>query len=571
MRLLVSGCLCLLAVACPAQFLAPRLRQPASPLGYYNRSQEAYRLYNSQKYPEAAEALKAVVAEYPLDGNAWMTLGRSLFMAHKAKEAIPAYLKAQQLHIKDSYWWIDYSLAEAYAALGNKQAAIKSLETLVYEDAYHGRPYLYADFPTLRTEPRFIKLAGRIDTSKMSRTQGWRTDIDHYVSEIKRVNHLYHWKPFPKEFMARYAQLKADVPKLTDDQIFTGLGAIVSTLHQGHMSITLSSDTKLSPLQTVPVQFFAFAEGIYIIGADETHRSLVGSKVLKVEQTPAEEVMLRVESHSSVENPMKIFFSGMRRMGTLQFLRGIGVVPAGKKDVQLTLVTPDGKTVRPVLGTVPRDQNRFLVPPAGVATPLFLKDVDNPHWFEPMPESDAVYAQVNGIDDAEKETLAQYGLKLRAFLTEHPTKNVILDLRHNNGGSTSLYPELVRTLVAHTTKEGNRLYVLIGRTSYSATGNLMTDLERFAEPIFVGEPSAGFGNQDGDESAILLPYSGVHATVTSVRWQLSHPWDKRTSIVPDIPVQLTAKAYFAGKDPALETVLEAIREGGKPKVVPYNP
>jgi hypothetical protein len=32
---------------------------------------------------------------------------------------------------------------------------------------------------------------GRIDTSKMSREEGWRTDIDYLVSEIKRVDHLY--------------------------------------------------------------------------------------------------------------------------------------------------------------------------------------------------------------------------------------------------------------------------------------------------------------------------------------------------------------------------------------------
>lgn len=215
MRSLLTGSLGLLAVVCSAQspFLAPRLRQPANPLGYYNRSQEAYSLYKAQKYAEAAEALRAVVADYPLDGNAWMTMGRSLFMAHRPKEAIPAYLRAKELHIKDSFWWIDYSLAEAYVAIGDKQAACNSLETLVFQDAYHSRPRLYDDFPSLRSEPRFLKIVGRADTSKMTRTQGWRTDIDYLYFEIKRVNHRYHFQPFPAELEARYRKLKADVPK----------------------------------------------------------------------------------------------------------------------------------------------------------------------------------------------------------------------------------------------------------------------------------------------------------------------------------------------------------------------
>ena len=103
--------------------------------------------------------------------------------------------------------------------------------------------------------------------------------------------------------------------------------------------------------------------------------------------------------------------------------------------------------------------------------------------------------------------------------------------------------------------------MIIGRGLYSATANLITDLERLAAPIFVGEPSSGTGNQDGDESYVILPHSGIRGWLTSVWWQYSHPWDRRTSLVPDVPVQLTAKAYFAGQDPAMETILALIKRG----------
>jgi hypothetical protein len=188
-----------------------------------------------------------------------------------------------------------------------------------------------------------------------------------------------------------------------------------------------------------------------------------------------------------------------------------------------------------------------------------VRAVPRAHWLESLPESDAVFVQVNQIAPDPDESMAEFGLKLRRFLADTPVKNVILDLRHNNGGNTFTYTEMLRTLVAHSTKEGNRLYVIIGRGVYSATSNLLSDLERLASPIFVGEPSSGIGNQDGDESMTVLPYSGIRAFLTSVRWQYSHPWDLRTSMVPDIPVQLTAKDYFAGKDSVMETILADIR------------
>jgi len=62
------------------------------------------------------------------------------------------------------------------------------------------------------------------------------------------------------------------------------------------------------------------------------------------------------------------------------------------------------------------------------------------------------------------------------------------------------------------------------------------------------------GNQDGDEAKIMLPWSGIAAAVSSVRWQTSHHWDQRTSIAPQLPVTITAADYFAGRDPVLEVV-----------------
>jgi len=211
------------------------------------------------------------------------------------------------------------------------------------------------------------------------------------------------------------------------------------------------------------------------------------------------------------------------------------------------------------LAPVAQEQERKLGPPSVATPPLFVRNVSRAHWLESLPKSDAVFVQVNQIARDPDESMAEFGLKLRKFLADTPVKNVILDLRHNNGGNTFTYTEMLRTLVAHSTKEGNRLYVIIGRGVYSATSNLISDLERLARPIFVGEPSSGIGNQDGDESMTVLPYSGIRAFLTSVRWQYSHPWDLRTSMVPDIPVQLTAKDYFAGKDPVMETILADIR------------
>jgi hypothetical protein len=170
-----------------------------------------------------------------------------------------------------------------------------------------------------------------------------------------------------------------------------------------------------------------------------------------------------------------------------------------------------------------------------------------------MPDAHAVYVQVNQIGDDPNETLQAFGLRLRSVLQDDKIRNVILDLRNNNGGNTFTYVELLRTLIGFSQKDGRALYILIGRDVYSAAANLATDLERLASPVFIGEPTGMTGNNYGDESEIKLPYSGIWAGVPGVKWQLSYPYDMRRAIVPQVPVTLTAAGYFAGQDPVLET------------------
>jgi tetratricopeptide (TPR) repeat protein len=545
------------------QFLESRLKSAPDPVVYYDQVQEGIRLYSAGSSADAIPKLQSALAAYAEDGLVWLYLGFALNSTGRPKEAITAYENALKLKSAGQPHNIYQWLARAYMGAGDKEGAYKALEKAVFDEPYVRRPDLYDDpaFASLKAEPRFLKLVGRIDTSKMSRTEGWRTDIDYLVAEIKRVNHKYRNQPFPEDFMKRYRDLKRDVPKLTDDQVFTGMGAMLSTLHQGHLNVAILPETRLTPLRTLPVQFYAFPEGIYIVGSDDKNKDLVGAEVVKIEDTSPAEVLRQIEEHTSVENPIKIMWSGMQPLGTLQVLRGLGVLKPGHDSVRLSLRAKDGQTFERLLASVPTAQNRKLVPPPNVTAPLFVKDVRRAHWLEALPENDAVFLQLNQVAPDTDETMAQFGLKVRKFLTDTPVKNVILDVRHNNGGNTMTYPELLRTLIAHTTKEGNRLYVIIGRGVYSATGNLITDLERLANPIFVGEPSGGFGNQDGDESNVTLPYSGIRGWLTSVWWQYSHPWDERRSITPNVPVQLTAKAYFEGRDPAMETIAAMIKRG----------
>jgi len=195
---------------------------------------------------------------------------------------------------------------------------------------------------------------------------------------------------------------------------------------------------------------------------------------------------------------------------------------------------------------------------------MFLRNLQENHWEQALPERSALYVQFNQVRNDAAETLPAFGARLWSVLEAQKPGNLILDLRHNTGGTTSLYPELLRTIIAYTRVRERKVYVLIGRSTYSAAGNFITDLERLVNPVFVGEASSECCNLNGDVAPVQLPHSGLSGSISGVRWNLSGDvFDGRREMSPHVPVQLTAAAYFAGLDPALDAVFTLIDRAKK--------
>jgi len=529
---------------------------PEDGVGYYAKHMRARELWREGKHAEAEPLLEALVREYPRDAWNWRTLARVKARLGKHLEAAEANKRAGALEGWDVENPIGYRLAINYAAAGDRQRALETLRWMIHEERGIHRSALYEwdDLKVLRGDREFLDLIGRFDTKQWSRDEGWRRDVDFLYEEAKRVNPEYRDKPFPPEVVRRYVQLKRDVPRLSDQEVFTGMYAMLAPLRQGHVAIWPMPGTRFLPLR-----FYAFPDGIYVIDGRDGHGDLAGARVVSIGKLSAEEAWRRLNALRSYDGEMELAW-GVFFLADASILKGIGAAESTGK-VEFTLQMRDGSTRSVSVATkegMPSERIDKLVAPATARAPLFLSRMDRVFWHAPMPEHDAFYVQLNNVMDEGNETLEQYGRRLWGELSKSPAKNLVVDLRHNNGGNTLTYPEFLRSVIAFSRVPGHRVYVLIGRRTYSAAGNLVTDLERLADPVFVGEASSECCRMHGDPTTAELPYSKVKAELTAVIWNLSSPGDRRREMSPHLPVQLTAKAYFAGQDPALDAVTRAI-------------
>jgi len=563
-------------IASPASLSAA----PADPAAYFYRHEQLLALRNQGKLAEAVPIAQAQVLQYACDAWVWTLLGDGLMAANRPREATQAYIRAMEIAGPGTPAGPGYRLAVAYMTSGDSKSAMDVLEELVFKYAYRDRRLLYSNpaFASLQKEPRFLRIAGRFDTTGWTRNEGWTRDLDYLVEEVRRVDPVYSRIPLPtgefrapiplpKEFTLLEAKLRRDIPGLSDEEIYVGFARLLASLKQGHTGMLAYGPPGRFPFTQLPFNLWAFPDGLYVVKAGTAATDLVGGQLLAIENTPALEVFRKIREIDTHESGMEVLWTGPTLLRYAQILKGLGVVSRTDR-IAVTVRRRSGEIVRRVLDTVPIDadpnKNRpKLNSPPGVIPPLFLRNVSEFQWSQRISDN-TLFVQMNQVQPDPDQSIADFALELRRMLREQPIRNVILDLRNNNGGNTTKYPELLRTLIQFTADDRNRLYVMIGRWTYSAAANLATDLQRLAHPIFVGEPTSQTGNQFGDNSIFLLPYSRHAAAVTCVVWQLSDPFDKRAVITPQVPVQLTAKAYFAGQDPALETIQQIIAAGVRP-------
>jgi len=548
----------LLIVVCGALLLLAAGGENAnSYLESRRQLQAAIAARQDERVVELAQALTAQQAD---DEEVWYALGRSAFTLKKYELAISASEKAWSLGFRYMPW-IALRIARSEAALGHDDMALDWLHRAL-DQRLEDRHTLadYQEFQALRDDPRFRSLAGL--THPEERLQGMAADVDYLVDEARRLRPDY--ASVKARFEAAAEDLKEQLPTLNDRQYLFGLMRLVALLGDGHSVVY--GPTEDSPLQvsnaSLPVKFYLFAEGLYVVDGVGAGANLIGRQVERVgSKTPQELLEHSRQLHGS-DNPMTMrWLAPQFYFGSVAFLLDAGAID-DPSAVSLVLASEDGSSETVRLASGDYHFPRKLRPPKiGSGTmPLYLQHVDSNYWFQPMPDRHAIYFQFNQIRDSKDEPIAAFAARLGKALDSPDVLHLIIDLRHDNGGNNGLERPLLRQIIAFDVREQTDIYVITGRNTFSAAQNFLNRLERWTDCVVVGEPSSSSPNFIGEETSVLLPWSRVAASISSRTWQDSDPGDQRQWIAPQLPVAPRAADYFGRRDAALDAVLQEISE-----------
>ena len=186
---------------------------------------------------------------------------------------------------------------------------------------------------------------------------------------------------------------------------------------------------------------------------------------------------------------------------------------------------------------------------------LCAKHPDANYWYEYLPEAQCLYIQYNKCRNDPDDPFAGFVTALFAFTGEHRPQRVIVDLRFNGGGSSSVIKPLLDGLKSRPELAAKgHLYALVGSQTFSSGLMAAIDLRDSLHAILIGGPTGNKPNHYGEQRNVSLPNSRLVVHYSTKHFHLILDADPPT-LAPDITVSPAISDFLAGRDPVLEAAL----------------
>jgi len=386
--------------------------------------------------------------------------------------------------------------------------------------------------------------------------EGWRSDLAFLANSIREI----HPAPFNvtsrTDFDAAVTRLNADLSNLDGDRAVLEFSRLVASVGDGHTMLQLfhvfHGAAAIAPFQSSPIRLERFSDGWFVRAATTAYSAILGGRVESLAGMPPDAVFKAVSPYVSRDNEMTVLDRAPELMESAEALHALGVTPDANSFP--IVVSRDGKrvtaAVRPLVTTaypIFVDMRDSQAP-----VPLWARRSDEPYWFDFDEPSRTLYVAYNAVLSRADHPLSAFWPEVMQFAQTHPIARCVIDLRRNGGGDGFLNKPMILALVRSPVcdRQGT-LFALIGRATFSAAQMAVSDLEKWTDVTFVGEPGGAAPNTFGDPRVVVLPYSKIAVGISTVFWQTTNAFDRRRMVKPAVAAPFSSSDYRNGVDPAL--------------------
>jgi len=379
----------------------------------------------------------------------------------------------------------------------------------------------------------------------------WHRDLEQVRAELPMLHRDFFSANNELEFNLRLDKLRKNIGKMDTYRVVMELARIIGTAQDAHTALMLPQYYRL------PFDCYPFAEGLYITATNNEHRELLHCKIVKIGEYTIETIYDMLAEIIPHENWQFVLSSLPNFVTCADILFGTGIM-VNPAEVVVTVTNAEDKpseyTVRPL-------EYEHYQAVADSAYRLPVNRLHSGKFYWSSLDDGLLYINYNKCREMEGLTVSDFSASLQAEIASHKGINKIaIDFRHNTGGNSELFKPFLAWLSHNQSfNQRGKLFVIVGRDTFSSAALNVYYLKFNTEAIFVGEPTGAKPNHFGEVKYLELKSSGLLIRYSTKYYEL-HEDDKELYFRPDILCEVSFVDYAQGLDRCLAAVRQFVSE-----------
>lgn len=377
------------------------------------------------------------------------------------------------------------------------------------------------------------------------RDSRWVNDIAYLEKMLPRVHKNLYFHLSEQEFTRLLEELKNKVPDYTDEQIEIALNVILADIGDTHTGSNIGSEFQY------PLELYWFAEGIYITGTNKEYRELLNARIITLNGRKAEEAA----------NTLKPLLAGANESWFKTQITYYLTIPGILKyfglsksdEIELGVELKNGQVKQVKLKPV-NYKEYVAIAQSDKVIPKYQSRPEENYWYEYLENGKIIYLNYGSCRQMRDKPFEVFKKEFWEFVKSHEADKLVLDIRKNRGGISTILDPFIKELKNSSFNQQGKLYVVIGKDTFSSAVLNAISLKKNTEASFVGEATGGEPNHYGEVKQFKLPNSGI-----TIRYSTKYfHWinEDINTLEPDKVIEETFAAYREGTDPVLEWILE---------------
>lgn len=359
----------------------------------------------------------------------------------------------------------------------------------------------------------------------------WVEDIDYLKEELIK-NHVNLFAYIEEdEFNKKIEGLKEIIDKLDYEEMKVEISRITASIRDAHTSLIFPAR------KFIPLKFYNFNDGIYIINSTKDYENLLFKKVIAIEDTKIEDILKELSNIISYENQYFFKAQSMKYLQIVEVLYGLLIID-DLNNIKITLENGEHEIIPVPIENMTYTNDRL---------PMYAKKSSENLWFKYLDNKE-LYIKYNSCRESGSESIKDKIEKIVLFIEKNNIKKVTVDLRNNLGGDSTLFEPFIDYIKENKEINNNEnLKVIIGRETFSSALLNAYNLKNNTNAKIIGEPSGGKPNCYGEILKITLPNSRLVVTYSTKFYKLIED-DSIDSLYPDEIALETIEDYKSRKN-----------------------